>query len=56
MDADRHYELTGVRNEAILTNLQWLLENGCNVNIRMPLLKGYNLSLIHISFSRKWMV
>ena len=42
MDADRHYALTGVRNELILSNLQWLLENGCNVNIRMPLLKGYN--------------
>ncbi|OXS27795.1 MAG: choline TMA-lyase-activating enzyme [Desulfovibrio sp. MES5] len=42
MDADKHYELTGVRNEAILTNLKWLLENGSNVNIRMPLLKGYN--------------
>ncbi len=42
MDADRHYALTGVRNESILANLQWLLENGCAVNIRMPLLKGYN--------------
>lgn len=42
MDADKHYALTGVRNELILSNLQWLLENGCNVNIRMPLLKGYN--------------
>lgn len=42
MDADKHYALTGVRNEHILANLQWLLENGCAVNIRMPLLKGYN--------------
>lgn len=42
MDADRHYELTGVRNELILSNLQWLLENGSNVHIRMPLLKGSN--------------
>lgn len=42
MNPEKHYELTGVRNEMILSNLQWLLENGYNVNIRMPLLKGYN--------------
>lgn len=42
MDAERHYALTGVRNELILSNLQWLLENGHNVHIRMPLLKGHN--------------
>lgn len=42
MDPEKHYELTGVRNEMILSNLHWLLENGYNVNIRMPLLKGYN--------------
>lgn len=42
MDADKHYALTGVRNESILANLRWLLENGSNVRIRMPLLKGYN--------------
>lgn len=42
MDSDKHYSLTGVRNEQILSNLQWLLENGHDVHIRMPLLKGYN--------------
>ncbi|MBI5520471.1 MAG: choline TMA-lyase-activating enzyme [Desulfovibrio sp.] len=42
MDSDRHHELTGVRNEQILQNLKWLLENGHNVTIRMPLLKGCN--------------
>ena len=42
MNAERHLELTGVRNEMILGNLQWLLENRCNVRIRMPLLKGVN--------------
>ena len=42
MDPEKHYELTGVRNELILSNLQWLLENGRNVHIRMPVLKGYN--------------
>ncbi len=42
MDPDRHYELTGVRNERILSNLQLLLENKHNVKVRVPLLKGVN--------------
>lgn len=42
MDSDRHHELTGVRNEMILNNLTWLLENRYNVKIRVPLLKGVN--------------
>jgi len=42
MDSDKHHQLTGVRNEMILGNLKWLLENRCNVKIRMPLLKGCN--------------
>ncbi|WP_419176664.1 choline TMA-lyase-activating enzyme [Desulfosediminicola sp.] len=42
MDSERHFELTGVRNEMILGNLQWLLENRQNVKIRMPLLQGVN--------------
>ncbi|AUN18047.1 choline TMA-lyase-activating enzyme [Clostridium botulinum] len=42
INSDRHYELTGVRNERILENLQELLKNKYNVKIRMPLLKGIN--------------
>lgn len=42
MDSDKHHELTGVRNEMILENLKWLLDNRYNVKIRMPLLKGVN--------------
>ena len=42
MDSDRHYALTGVHNEQILENLQWLLDNRANVKIRVPLLKGVN--------------
>lgn len=42
MDADAHYEWTGVRNERILENLKILLEKGKNVRIRMPLLKAIN--------------
>ena len=42
MNSDRHYQLTGVRNELILENLRWLLENRCNVKVRVPLLRGVN--------------
>lgn len=42
IDSKRHYEWTGVRNDLILENLHWLLQNNKNVKIRMPLLKGVN--------------
>ena len=42
IDSDRHFELTGVRNELILGNLKELLRGRYNVKIRMPLLKGIN--------------
>lgn len=42
IDPDRHLELTGVRNEMILENLQELLKKRHNVKIRMPMLKGIN--------------
>ena len=42
MDSDAHYAMTGVRNESILTNVQWLFENRYNVKIRVPLVKGFN--------------
>jgi pyruvate formate lyase activating enzyme len=41
-DSDKHYELTGVRNERILENLEELLNKKHNVKIRMPLLKDIN--------------
>ncbi|QXM05100.1 choline TMA-lyase-activating enzyme [Crassaminicella indica] len=42
IDSERHYKLTGVRNERILENLKELLRRRYNVKIRMPLLKGVN--------------
>jgi choline TMA-lyase-activating enzyme len=42
VDAQRHYELTGVHNERILENLKELLKRRYNVKVRMPLLKGIN--------------
>lgn len=42
IDPDKHYELTGVRNERIIENLKELLHKRHNVKVRMPLLKGVN--------------
>ena len=42
MDPERHAQLTGVRNEVILENLETLLSRRHNVKVRMPLLKGIN--------------
>lgn len=42
IDPERHFQLTGVRNELILSNLEKLLHGRYNVKIRMPLLKGIN--------------
>jgi len=42
IDSERHYALTGVRNELILSNLQELLARRYNVVVRLPLLKGIN--------------
>lgn len=42
IDSERHYELTGVRNERILDNLTELIHRGFNIKIRMPLIRGVN--------------
>ena len=49
MNSERHYELTGVRNESILSNMKLLLENRHNVRIRIPLLKNVNDSAADFS-------
>ena len=42
MIPEEHHRVTGVRNELILDNLKWLLDNNHNVKIRIPLIKGIN--------------
>ncbi len=42
IDSERHYELTGVRNERILDNLTELVRRGFAVKVRMPLIRGLN--------------
>ncbi|MGL5189005.1 MAG: hypothetical protein ACRC7S_05015, partial [Cetobacterium sp.] len=48
IDSDKHFHWTGVRNERILENLKYLLENKYNVEIRIPLVKGVNTESIDI--------
>ncbi|MFZ5946148.1 MAG: choline TMA-lyase-activating enzyme [Bacillota bacterium] len=42
IDSERHYELTGVRNERILDNLTELIRRGFLLKVRMPLFRGLN--------------
>lgn len=42
MDPVKHNMLTGMSNEPVLANLTKLLQEGYNVKIRMPMLKGIN--------------
>jgi len=49
IDSNRHQQLVGVRNERILENLEYLLNKGANVSVRMPLIKGLNDSFEDLS-------
>ena len=42
MDRDRHRLYTGVSNRLIVDNLRLLVEQGCAVQIRLPLIPGIN--------------
>lgn len=42
MNTDLHKKLTGKDNDIILKNLTYLLENNAKVEIRFPLVMGYN--------------
>ena len=42
VDSENHYRWTGVRNDAIIENLVWLLSHNKQVQIRMPLIHGVN--------------
>ncbi len=34
--------MLGIGNEGIRRNLEWLVDSGANVIVRMPLIRGYN--------------
>ena len=42
VDVDTHQKCTGRDNRLILENLQFLCDSGCKVEIRYPLVMGYN--------------
>lgn len=42
IDEDVHEKCTGHKNGIILENLKYLCEKNCNIEIRFPLVKGYN--------------
>ena len=37
-----HKSLFGISNEPVLRNLEWLVDSGAKVIVRMPLVRGYN--------------
>ena len=57
-DKDSHLRLTGADNAPILANLAWLLDNGHEVRVRMPLIEGCNAAMAEIEeravFLEKW--
>ncbi len=42
IDADTHRICTGVNNKLILSNLRYISSRGAKIEIRIPLVKGYN--------------
>ena len=42
LDNDKHKDLCGVSNENIISNLEFLFDNGADVIVRMPLIPGVN--------------
>ena len=42
LDAEKHRNHTGVSNKKILDNLKLIARNGANVNIRIPIIPGFN--------------
>ncbi|MCR5258793.1 MAG: choline TMA-lyase-activating enzyme [Desulfovibrio sp.] len=58
MNSDRHKAATGVDNVRILDNLAWLLDEGYEVLVRMPLVHGCNTqegeTEARIAFLSRW--
>ncbi|MBW7981259.1 choline TMA-lyase-activating enzyme [Enterobacillus tribolii] len=42
IDTRQHHAMLGIGNEGIRRNVEWLVDNGAHVVIRMPLIRGYN--------------
>jgi glycyl-radical enzyme activating protein len=48
-DPEAHRRLTGVQNERILSNLEFLVRQGAHVRLRCPLVPGINDSADHLA-------
>ncbi len=48
MDEKRHLEITGVSNQLILSNLEWLADTGKDIRIRVPVIPGVNDDIPHL--------
>lgn len=42
INSEHHKAMLGIGNEGIRRNLEWLVDSGANVIVRMPLIRGYN--------------
>ncbi|HBZ15729.1 MAG TPA: choline TMA-lyase-activating enzyme [Pantoea sp.] len=42
ISSEQHKSLFGIGNESVLRNLEWLVDSGAKVIVRMPLVRGYN--------------
>lgn len=42
IDSQQHKQLFGIGNENVLKNLEYLVNAGANIVVRMPLIRGYN--------------
>lgn len=51
----RHQELTSAPNTIILSNLSLLLQHGCRVIIRVPVIPGLNDDAIHLEKMREFL-
>ena len=56
LDSDRHREVTGLGNEAVLANLAFLIGQGARVTVRMPVVPGVNDSEREIGAICRWLV
>ena len=43
-DPEKHFNSTGVSNDLILNNLRLLIKNGKSINIRIPVVPGFNFN------------
>jgi len=42
VDCFAHLADTGCSNELVISNLRWLVEKGCDVMLRIPIIPGFN--------------